>query len=25
MLWIMAGPVRGFYMTTDEEHAWLNK
>ena len=24
MLWIMAGPVRGFYMTTDEEHAWLN-
>ena len=25
MLWIMAGPVRGFYMTTDEDHAWLNK
>ena len=24
MLWIMAGPVRGFYMTTDEEHKWLN-
>ena len=24
-LWIMAGPVRGFYMTTDEEHKWLNK
>ena len=24
MLWIMAGPVRGFYMTTEEEHAWLN-
>lgn len=25
MLWIMAGEDRGFYMTTDEEHAWLNK
>lgn len=25
MLWIMAGPVRGFYMTTDEDHIWLNK
>ncbi len=25
MLWIMAGPVRGFFMTTDEDHAWLNK
>ncbi len=24
MLWIMAGPVRGFFMTTDEEHKWLN-
>ena len=24
MLWVMAGPVRGFYMTTDEEHKWLN-
>lgn len=24
MLWIMAGPVRGFYMTTDEDHKWLN-
>ena len=24
MLWIMAGPVRGFYMTTDEDHVWLN-
>lgn len=24
MLWIMAGPIRGFYMTTDEEHKWLN-
>lgn len=24
-LWIMAGKDRGFYMTTDEEHAWLNK
>lgn len=24
-LWIMAGPVRGFYMTTDEDHLWLNK
>ncbi len=23
-LWIMAGPVRGFFMTTDEEHKWLN-
>ncbi len=23
-LWIMAGPVRGFYMTTDEDHKWLN-
>ncbi len=23
-LWIMAGPVRGFYMTTDEAHKWLN-
>lgn len=23
-LWIMAGPVRGFYMTTDENHKWLN-
>ena len=24
-LWIMAGEDRGFYMTTDEEHKWLNK
>ena len=24
MLWIMAGPVRGFFMTSDEDHAWLN-
>lgn len=24
-LWIMAGEDRGFYMTTDEEHAHLNK
>ncbi|MCI8387601.1 MAG: 5-deoxy-glucuronate isomerase [Clostridiales bacterium] len=24
-LWIMAGKDRGFFMTTDEEHAWLNK
>lgn len=24
-LWIMAGENRGFFMTTDEEHAWLNK
>lgn len=24
-LWIMAGKNRGFYMTTDEEHKWLNK
>lgn len=24
-LWIMAGPVRGFYMTTDEDHLWLTK
>ncbi len=24
MLWIMAGPVRGFFMTTDEDHKWLN-
>ena len=24
-LWIMAGKDRGFYMTTDEEHQWLNK
>ena len=24
-LWIMAGEDRGFYMTTDEDHAWLNK
>ena len=23
-LWIMAGKDRGFYMTTDEEHKWLN-
>lgn len=23
-LWIMAGPVRGFYMTTDPDHKWLN-
>lgn len=23
-LWIMAGPVRGFYMTSDEDHKWLN-
>lgn len=23
-LWIMAGEDRGFYMTTDEEHKWLN-
>ena len=24
-LWIMAGKDRGFYMTTNEEHQWLNK
>ena len=24
-LWIMAGKDRGFFMTTDEEHKWLNK
>lgn len=24
-LWIMAGEDRGFFMTTDEEHAWLNR
>lgn len=24
-LWVMAGPVRGFYMTTDEDHLWLTK
>lgn len=24
-LWIMAGENRGFYMTTDEDHKWLNK
>lgn len=24
-LWIMAGKDRGFYMTTDQEHLWLNK
>lgn len=24
-LWIMAGKNRGFFMTTDEDHAWLNK
>ena len=24
MLWIMAGPVRGFHMTTDPDHKWLN-
>ncbi len=23
-LWIMAGTDRGFYMTTDEDHKWLN-
>ena len=23
-LWIMAGEDRGFYMTTDEDHKWLN-
>lgn len=23
-LWIMAGDIRGFHMTTDPEHAWLN-
>lgn len=23
-LWIMAGENRGFFMTTDEEHKWLN-
>lgn len=23
--WVMAGKNRGFFMTTDEEHAWLNK
>lgn len=23
-LWIMAGKDRGFFMTTDEEHKWLN-
>lgn len=25
MLWIMAGKNRGFFMTTDPDHAWLNK
>ena len=24
-LWIMAGDARGFYMSTDPDHAWLNK
>ena len=24
-LWIMAGKNRGFYMTTEEKHKWLNK
>lgn len=24
-LWIMAGKIRGFHMTTDEDHKWLNK
>jgi len=24
MLWIMAGKDRGFFMTTDEDHKWLN-
>ncbi len=24
-LWIMAGKDRGFFMTTDEDHKWLNK
>ena len=24
-LWIMAGENRGFFMTTDPDHAWLNK
>jgi len=24
-LWIMTGKNRGFFMTTQEEHAWLNK
>ena len=24
-LWIMAGKNRGFFMTTDEDHKWLNK
>ncbi len=24
-LWIMAGENRGFFMTTDEDHEWLNK
>lgn len=24
-LWVMAGENRGFFMTTDEDHAWLNK
>ena len=24
MLWIMAGKNRGFFMTTDEDHKWLN-
>ena len=24
-LWIMAGEDRGFFMTTDEEHKWLNE
>lgn len=24
-LWIMAGKDRGFYMTTDQDHIWLNK
>ncbi len=23
-LWVMAGENRGFYMTTDEDHKWLN-
>ncbi|NMB97808.1 MAG: 5-deoxy-glucuronate isomerase, partial [Clostridiaceae bacterium] len=24
-LWIMAGKNRGFYMTTEEKHKWLNE
>lgn len=24
-LWVMAGKDRGFFMTTDDDHAWLNR